>query len=634
MPEPENLNRLFDPARPFALIKRRDDAQILYLSGKIAHLDRLAQIPRKKGKPASGAETFDSLSILPFRQVEELGFTARHQSEKIISMQVETQHWFDPFALIAALPTTPVDLSDEGAFAPNDDDYAASVARVIETEIGNGEGCNFVIPRRFRARIRDFGMAHALSSFRRILENEYGVYWSFLYYTGAQYFIGATPERHLSCHKGTVKMNPISGTFRKTEHAPAALVPALQKFLRDPKEMFELLMVTDEELKMMAEICSSGGQVVGPMLKEMSKLIHTEYVLAGRSDRDIIAMLRESMFAATVTGGPIENACRVIARHDPESRRYYGSALALIGRDEDGGDTLDSPITIRMAEIAPDGAIEIGVGATLVRNSVPRDEVAETYAKAAGVMAALGLRRSEEVVTGRLGENLYSEDVMLALSSRNTRLSRFWIEEQSAAADPSDKVLRGKRVTIIDNEDNFTRMMKHIIGALGASVKIIRYDRYDASADDADIVILGPGPGDPRDESDAKMQKIAAICRGLLEGAKPFLSVCLGHQILCRELGIELVRKQSPFQGVQQLIPLWGAREYVGFYNTFAGKFDGDDHGLDISYDEPTGEIHALRGRHFAGVQFHPESILTTNGFRILRDILEGLSQKITPPHS
>ncbi len=92
-------------------------------------------------------------------------------------------------------------------------------------------------------------------------------------------------------------------------------------------------MVVDEELKMMCDICHEGGQVLGPFLKPMTHLVHTEYLLAGRTDRDVRDVLRDTMFAATVTGSPVENACRLIKKYETEGRGYYGAALALLGRD-------------------------------------------------------------------------------------------------------------------------------------------------------------------------------------------------------------------------------------------------------------------------------------------------------------
>lgn len=611
----------FTTAKPFALIRRQDEKRVLYLSGSLSRHDHLADIHRGKGSVAD--DTFDTLSIIPFHQVRELGFEARAKGEKILTLNVEAQETIALDALLASLPDEEMSLAKDVVATPDDAGFAAMTQRIIDDEIGNGAGCNFVVPRFFRGQIDGFGLNKALSIYRRLLQNEYGAYWTFLYFTGDQYFIGATPERHLSSKGGQVKMNPISGTFRKMEHAEDKAGPALSLFLADQKEIFELLMVVDEELKMMAELCSEGGQVVGPMIKEMSKLLHTEYVLVGRSRRDIVEMLRESMFAATVVGSPIENACRVNYRHQSESRRYYGSALALMGRDADG-DTLDSPITIRMAEIAPDGCFEIGAGATIVRDSDPESETAETAAKARGMLAALGVRRGASEPVYKLGTAVYGEDQMIRLSSRNARLSRFWIEEQDAT-NPVDQRLRGKSAVIIDNEDSFTRMLAHMLRALGLSARIVRNADFDPVRDDADVIVLGPGPGDPRDHSDVRIAKASALCRSYLSAEKPLFCVCLGHQILCDSLGFALGKKQRPFQGAQEIIDLFGYPERVGFYNTFTGKMDSNNRGLEISRDEQTGEIHALRGSHYVGLQFHPESILTTNGLRIVQDVMNHL---------
>ncbi|GAA3067177.1 hypothetical protein GCM10020000_59320 [Streptomyces olivoverticillatus] len=168
---------------------------------------------------------------------------------------------------------------------------------------------------------------------------------------------------------GTVVMNPISGTYRYPAEGPTA--EGLLAFLHDRKEVEELSMVVDEELKMMCTVGDMGGVVVGPRLREMAHLAHTEYELRGRSSLDVREVLRETMFAATVTGSPVQNACRVIERYEPGGRGYYAGALALIGRDAGGAQTLDSPILIRTADIDRHGRLRVAVGATLVRRSDP-----------------------------------------------------------------------------------------------------------------------------------------------------------------------------------------------------------------------------------------------------------------------
>ena len=192
----------------------------------------------------------------------------------------------------------------------------------------------------------------------------------------------------------------------------------------------------------MCDICHEGGQVLGPFLKPMTHLIHTEYLLAGRSDRDHREILRDTMYAATVTGAPVENACRLIADYEPEGRGYYGAALALFGRSPDGTPTMDSPILIRTADVSPAGELKVTAGATLVRDSDAAYEVAETRAKAGGILSAFGLAPAATSDGTDIAELARDEDVVLALGTRNQRLSRFWLTDQ--AGEPADPGLAGQ----------------------------------------------------------------------------------------------------------------------------------------------------------------------------------------------
>jgi phenazine biosynthesis protein phzE len=98
------------------------------------------------------------------------------------------------------------------------------------------------------------------------------------------------------------------------------------------------------------------------------------------------------MFAPTVTGSPLVSAFRVIARHETSGRGYYSGIIGLVTADAGGVPSLDSAIVIRTATITADGQLTLSVGATLVRDSAPDDEVLETRAKAAGLISALSRR--------------------------------------------------------------------------------------------------------------------------------------------------------------------------------------------------------------------------------------------------
>ncbi|MCW3840000.1 chorismate-binding protein [Micromonospora yasonensis] len=609
-----------DPG-PFALVRRAGADHLELFTGTVRTAERLADLPLPGGGP--GPRT---LALVPYRQIAERGFACVDDDTPLECLVIAEHRRIPLDEVVAALPDEPV-VTRNAAFDISDAEYATTVGRVLAEEIGHGAGANFVIHRTLRATVQGAPLVAALAALRRLLLGERGAYWTFVVHTGSRILVGASPERHVSVDDGLVMMNPISGTFR---HAGAAADrDELLRFLHDPKEVEELYMVLDEELKMMATVAEHGGQVVGPYLKEMAHLAHTEYLLAGRGSRDVREVLRETMFAPTVTGSPMENACRVIARHERTGRRYYAGVLALLGRDAEGRQTLDAPILIRTAELSPGGELRVPVGATLVRNSTAEGEVAETHAKAAGVLAAFGLAPQAPPPAADAAPRLADDPaVRAALAARNTPLARFWLDQRTpgAAALPG---LTGRRALIVDGEDTFTGMLAHQLRALGLAVA--RRDwHHTGDVDGYDLVVVGPGPGDPNDLAEPKMATMGALLARLLAAGRPTLAVCLGHQLLAGLLGLPLHRRDAPYQGLPRDVRLFGVTRRVGFYSSFTARADADrlatPYGpVELSRDPADGAVHALRGSGFAGVQFHPESVLSRDGMVVLAELLEHL---------
>ncbi|MBT3149746.1 phenazine-specific anthranilate synthase [Streptomyces sp. CHD11] len=609
-----NLAQLPHDDRPFALLRRRtpghDHEMVELLIGPVGTRERLAGLPD------------EGLALVPFRQIRERGFDVRDDGTPLLVLTPEERHEIPLAEALDRLPAHHVRV-EGGRFDVGDEEYAEIVGRVLDEEIGRGEGANFVIRRTYEGEIAGFGRADALALFRRLLEGERGAYWTFVVHTGDRTLVGASPEVHVRASGGTVVMNPISGTYRYPDGGPSP--EHLLEFLADGKEIEELSMVVDEELKMMCTVGDMGGIVIGPRLKEMAHLAHTEYELRGRSSLDVREVLKETLFAATVTGSPVQNACRVIERHEVGGRRYYAGALALIGRDEGGAQTLDSPILIRTADIDAAGRLRVPVGATLVRGSDPAGEVAETHAKAAGVLAALGVRPGrprEESVRPELADD---PRVRAALDGRRSSLAPFWLRMQERSGTLTGHAL------VVDAEDTFTAMLAHVLRAAGPDVTVRRYDepglRETVLAHDGPLV-LGPGPGDPSDTADPKMRFLRALTADVLrENRHGVLGVCLGHELIAAELGLEIVRKEVPYQGAQTEIDLFGRPETVGFYNSFVAHCDDDTarelarHGVEVSRTAG-GDVHALRGAGFASLQFHPESVLTLNGAAVVRELM------------
>jgi phenazine biosynthesis protein phzE len=158
---------------------------------------------------------------------------------------------------------------------------------------------------------------------------------------------------------------------------------------------------------------------------------------------------------------------------------------------------------------------------------------------------------------------------------------------------------------------------------------VVRHEDYATGAfDGADLVIVGPGPGDPRDGDHPKIAVFRKAVDDVLASGQPFLAVCLGHQTLCDRLGIPLAFKDIVFQGTQSPIPYRGRTERVGFYNTFVGRVTDPEvlpQGVTVERDDASGDVHLVAGPHYRGIQFHAESILTEHGYDLIHDLVQAL---------
>jgi phenazine biosynthesis protein phzE len=667
------VTRLLSPdAPPFAVLHRPNVAAdaVEILIGDLSRVDVVADLP---GPPSPRLPV---LAVVPFRQITERGFDVVDDGTPLLVLRA-TERIVVPLAdLLPSLPDGSAGFRETGHDVP-DEEYLRSVRSVLDGEIATGAGSNFVIHRCLTGQVDEPPARAALGALKRLLLAESSAYWRFAVHTPEVTLVGASPERHVSLDAGIVRMNPISGTLRYPAGGypdAAAYRRAVLDFLADPKERDELAMVVDEELKMMAVVGDQGGRVRGPYLKRMSHLAHTEYLIEARTSYDVRDILTATMFAPTVTGSPIRNACRVIARHEGRGRRYYGGVLALIGRDDDGRQTLDAPILIRTAEIAAGGAVRIPAGATLVRGSVPESELAETRAKAAGILAALAPPTSpaptspvimQEIATGScntvhdhggVGDAGAGDEIASVLAGRNRTLASFWLQERARTVGPGRRgnteghrdgvslllgagagrrgdaeghrdgvslVSRpgaGRRVLVVDAEDDFTGMLAHLLGSLGLTTDVRAWDGVgELSPSRPDLVVLGPGPGDPRDLTDPRMLALHAIATARLASSRPLLGICLGHQVLSLALGLRVRRLARPDQGRQAGVDLFGTPRRVGFYNSFVAQPPGAPMpGLEFSLDAAESRVHAVRGPAVTGLQFHPESVLTTHGVDIL----------------
>ena len=187
-------------------------------------------------------------------------------------------------------------------------------------------------------------------------------------------------------------------------------------------------------------------------------------------------------------------------------------------------------------------------------------------------------------------------------------------------------------ICVIDNYDSFTYNLVQYLGELGAEVQVVRNDAAtvdEVAASKPERIVISPGPGRPED---------AGITMGVvrhLGERTPILGVCLGHQAIGAVFGGQVVRAGVPMHGKTSLIEHNGRGVFRGMSESFAASRYHSlvvaEQGLpdDLEVTARTrddGIIMGLRHRRWPvhGVQFHPESILTGEGHKLLRNFLEG----------
>jgi len=183
---------------------------------------------------------------------------------------------------------------------------------------------------------------------------------------------------------------------------------------------------------------------------------------------------------------------------------------------------------------------------------------------------------------------------------------------------------------VIDNYDSFTYNLVQYLGELGSEMHVVRNDEVSVDEIETDIkperILISPGPGTP-DSAGISLTVIARFAETV-----PILGVCLGHQAIGQHFGGKVIRAPEPVHGKPVEILHDGKTIFADLPNGFAaGRYhslivDRDEMPdcLEISAESPDGLVMALRHRtkKIEGVQFHPESILTEHGKKLLQNFL------------
>lgn len=184
------------------------------------------------------------------------------------------------------------------------------------------------------------------------------------------------------------------------------------------------------------------------------------------------------------------------------------------------------------------------------------------------------------------------------------------------------------KLLILDNYDSFTYNIVHAVRELGFEPTVVRNDKITLpEVDEFDKIIISPGPGIPSE---------AGILPELLKeyaGRKPIFGVCLGHQAIGECFGAKLENLEDVYHGVQTeafvcssdyLLEGMGEKFPVGRYHSWIVSNEDFPDCLEVTSRDADGRIMSLRHKEYdiRGVQFHPESLLTPDGIRIISNFL------------
>jgi anthranilate synthase len=415
----------------------------------------------------------------------------------------------------------------------------------------------------------------------------------------SEYLVGASPEMYVRVDDDRVETCPISGTIARGRDpiGDAAQIVAL---LTSAKDESELTMCTDVDRNDKSRVCVPGSvRVIGRRQIEMySRLIHTVDHVEGRllPGRDALDAFLAHAWAVTVTGAPKAWAMQFIEDHERSSRAWYGGAVGVIGFDGN----LNTGLTLRTIRVKH-GVAEVRAGATLLYDSDPDAEEAETELKASAFLDAIRQREGAD----------------------------------RRPAPVSSGAGTGKRILLVDHQDSFVHTLANYLRQTGAEVVTLRAGFSPDAFDDVKphLVVLSPGPGTPADFD------VAGTLEALLHRRLPAFGVCLGLQGMVEFLGGTLGVLAEPVHGKASRIRVLGGRLFEGLPKEFsAGRYHSLfairatlPPALEVTAESDDGVIMAVEHRTLplAAVQFHPESIMTLGddlGQRLLTNVVARLA--------
>ena len=424
-----------------------------------------------------------------------------------------------------------------------------------------------------------------------------------------EYLLAASPEMYVRVEGRRVETCPISGTIARGGDAIAD-AQQIRNLLNSAKDEAELSMCTDVDRNDKSRVCEPGSvRVIGRRQVELySRLIHTVDHVEGTllPHCDALDAFLSHAWAVTVTGAPKQAAIQLIEQIEKSPRRWYGGAMGMIGFDGN----MNTGLTLRAARISQ-GVAEVRAGATLLSDSDPLAEEAETRLKASAVLAAVrgAAPGASDAGTGR---------------------------HSGASAPAGNQVVL--RALMVDHRDSFVHTLAGYFRQQGVQLETRRPQaaRTLLQNQDFDLVILSPGPGRP---DDFGMRDTLALCEAR---EIPVFGVCLGLQGMVEHFGGELGVLAEPMHGKSSLVTHDGSELFRDIPVSFTGGRYHSLHALRLpdclqaTAVSGDGVVMAIRHRTLPmlGLQFHPESILSMEqevGLRLVANAVQYALSRALP---
>ena len=502
-------------------------------------------------------------------------------------------------ALPRSTAPDPYRLDREAATRPSESDhgpgeYAALVERA-RAAFARGDLFEVVVGQLFADACGDLPSV----VFHRLRQANPAPYGALINLGEGEFLVAASPEMYVRVEGRRIETCPISGTIARGRD-PVEDAERIRELLNSTKDESELTMCTDVDRNDKSRVSVPGSvRVIGRRQIELySRLIHTVDHVEGMLAEPFDALdgFLSHAWAVTVTGAPKLWAIRFIEEEERSSRRWYGGAIGRVTFDGN----MNTGLTLRTIRMK-DGVAEVRAGATLLYDSDPQAEEAETRLKAAAMFTAI---RGPAAAAAR--------------AQLPTAASRVW------------------KVLLIDHEDLFVHTLANYIRTTGAEVVTMRPELARAEmrqGAEPDLVVLSPGPGRPTDFAMAATLDLV-VRRGL-----PVFGVCLGLQGIVEYFGGALDVLDVPVHGKPSLVRVLGGRllrglprEFtVGRYHSLYARRSTLPPVLSVTAETEDRVIMAIEHADLpiAAVQFHPESVMTSPseiGMPIIASVLSGLA--------